>query len=66
MKMRTKTRMTTSTTTMTTTSKAKEPIQIGRNHAIVVLKYLARATPKGDAEQTELMRAIRVIEKALG
>lgn len=51
---------------MTTTSKAKEPIQIGRNHAIVVLKYLARATPKGDAEQTELMRAIRVIEKALG
>ena len=63
MKMRTKTTMTTSTTTTMTT---KPPIQIGRNHAIVALKYLARATPKGDAEQTELMRAIRAIEKALG
>lgn len=48
-----------------TTSRAKEPIQIGRNHAIVALKYLARATPKGDAEQTELMRAINGLEKAL-
>ena len=43
----------------------KPPIQIGRNHAMVALKYLSRATPKGDAEQTELMRAINALQKAL-
>lgn len=62
MKMRTKTTMTTTTTTTMTT---KPPIQIGRNHAMVALKYLSRATPKGEAEQNELVRAINAIEKAL-
>lgn len=47
---------------MTTT---KPPIQIGRNHAAIALKYLSRATPKGEAEQNELVRAINAIEKAL-